>query len=135
MEMAELLPDHLSSPYYTDEEQSKGTRVKYKEVLNIIEWLKCFSIYIDVIAPTKFNDTVDLVGLIAQSHLKYQDDCWVFYDCQFSVLSKNACHFSFGMVNHRYNPFLCNLAFCGQGILIPNNGNQPDIGKPPICLE
>ena len=39
VKMAELLPDHLSLSPYTDEDRAKSTKVKYKEVLDIIEWL------------------------------------------------------------------------------------------------
>ena len=74
MEMAELLPDHLSSSLYTDEDQAKSTKVKYKEVLNIIEWLQYFSLYIALIACSNDIRVVDLLGyqnLIFQNQLKY----------------------------------------------------------------
>ena len=85
-EMAELLPDHLSLSPYTDEDQAKGTKVKYKEVLDIIEWLQCFSLYIAVIARSNASCVVDLLGyqnLIVQNQLKYQDGYWAVYDRQF----------------------------------------------------
>ena len=82
VEMAEPLPDHLSSSPYTDEDQAKSSKVKYKEVLNIIEWLQCFSLYIAVIARSNANRVVNLLGyqnLIVQSQLKYRDGCWAVY--------------------------------------------------------
>ena len=62
MEMAKLLPDHLSSSPYSDEDQAKRTKVKYKEVLDIIEWLQCFSLYIAMIACSNASCVVDLLG-------------------------------------------------------------------------
>ena len=60
--MAELLPDHFNSSPYTDEDQAKSSKVKYKEVLSIIEWLLCFSLYIAVIARSNASHVVDLLG-------------------------------------------------------------------------
>ena len=62
VEMAELLPDHLSSSHYAEEDQSKSTKIKYKEVLNIIEWLQCFSLYIAMIVHSNASHVVDLLG-------------------------------------------------------------------------
>ena len=70
----------------TDEDQAKSSKVQYKEVLNIIEWLQCFSLHIAVIARSNASRVVDLLGyqnLIVQSQLKYRDGCWAVYDRQF----------------------------------------------------
>ena len=86
MEMVELLPDHLSSSPYKNKDQAKSSKVKYKEVLNIIEWLQYFSLYIAVIAHSNVSRVVDLLGyqnLIVQSQLQYRDGCWAVYDRQF----------------------------------------------------
>ena len=44
IDMAELLPAHLSSSQSTDDEQSGKTKPKHQEVINIVKWLQCFSI-------------------------------------------------------------------------------------------
>ena len=113
VEMAELLLDHLSSSPYTDEDQAKSTKVKYKEVLDI-EWLQCFSLYIAVIARSNASCVVDLLGyqnLIVQSQLKYQDGCWAVYDWQFSQKASAISVPEWSVIDTT----LWNLAFAGQG--------------------
>ena len=153
VEMAELLPDHLSSSPYTDEDQANSSKVKYKEVLNIIEWLQCFSLYIAVIARSNASHVVDLLGyqnLIVQSQLKYRDGCWAVYDRQFRQKASAVSIPEWSVIDTT----LWNLAFAGQGI--PSSSNDkgqykgtfrnsssqytpsrpsPHTKKRPICLE
>lgn len=50
IDMAELLPMHLSSSQSTDNEQSDKTKHKYQEVTNIVKLLLCFGICLAVIS-------------------------------------------------------------------------------------
>ena len=67
MEIIELLSNHLGSPHYGDEEQSKSVRFKYQEVIGIIEWLQ---IYTAVISHKEPNHVMGYQNLIIQSLLE-----------------------------------------------------------------
>ena len=44
VEMAELLPETLSSPEYGTNEDPAGQKWKHQEVSNIVDWVQCFGI-------------------------------------------------------------------------------------------
>ena len=65
IDMAELLPEHLSSQWEGDD-QSKSTKPKCKAVTNILEWLQCFGIYVAIISRKELHWVVDM---LAYQHL------------------------------------------------------------------
>ena len=59
IEMAELLPDHLSSVELNMSEQPSSTRSKLHEVTNIMDWIECFGMYIAIISRSAPHRVAD----------------------------------------------------------------------------
>ena len=69
--MAELLPDNKS---------------QRRAISNIIEWIKCFSMYIAVVSSKQPHRVPDLLGyltLIMESHMEHAGEGWIGYDRRF----------------------------------------------------
>ena len=89
VDMSELLPDRLGcSRTLTPEDKSGGTKSKKRAVANILEWIKCFSVYIAIIAQKNPDRVPDLLGyqsLIIDASIQYDGDGWVGYDRWFRL--------------------------------------------------
>ena len=91
VDMAELFPDRLGINAGRDP-QSKVIRTikkqKRRQVMNILEWIQCYSIYMAV-RVKKFPDKVqDMLGygyqtLIVEARIEYKGDGWLGYDRHF----------------------------------------------------
>jgi len=66
VEMAELLPETLSSLEYGTYEEPAGQKRKHPEVFNIVDWVQCFGIYIAIISHKEPNRIPDLIGYQSQ---------------------------------------------------------------------
>ena len=56
--MAELLTDTLLSPEYIADHYSDNSKRKPKEIINIMDWVKCFGVFMAVVSrkePTGFQ--------------------------------------------------------------------------------
>ena len=83
VEMAELLPETLSSLEYGTNEDPAGQKRKHQEVSNIVDWVQCFGIYIAIISRKEPNRIADLIGyqsLIIQASSQCHAGRWVIYD-------------------------------------------------------
>lgn len=77
IEMADLLPDKLAS--FGDSESTKPTK-KRKIVTNILEWVRCFSLYVSIISRNSPERVSDLLGyqmVIIDAYNEYQGDHWL----------------------------------------------------------
>ena len=112
IELAELLPEHLSS-YWENDDQSKSTKSKYKAISSILEWFQCFGIYVAIISRKEPHRVVDLLAyqyLIIQAHQEYQGDCWLGYDRRFRQRAAANPSRSWSTID----PTLWSLAFSGR---------------------
>ena len=83
IEMADLLPERLGAG--GDNEPTKSTK-KRKIVTNILEWVRCFGLYISIIAhstPERVPDLLSYQAFIIDAYTEYQGDYWSGYDRQF----------------------------------------------------
>ena len=83
IEIADLLPKRLGAG--GDIEPTKSTK-KRKIVTNILEWVRCFGLYVSIIArstPEKVPDLLSHQALIIDAYTEYQGDYWSGYDRQF----------------------------------------------------
>jgi len=87
VEMSEVLLDHLSSA--DDNTEDLGTKKKKRsEVDNIIDWIKCFSIYIAILshsAPDRVPDLLGYQSLIISASQNHCAGRWVVYDQRFRL--------------------------------------------------
>ena len=93
VEMAELLPETLSSPEYAASEKPAGQKQKLREVTNIVNWVQCFGVFIAIISRKEPNRITDLIGyqnLIIQSFIHCQEDRWVIYNRRFHLKASAA---------------------------------------------
>ena len=75
IEMADLLPEQLGT--YGYDKESK-TRTKKPSVTNILEWLKCFAVYVAVRGqkqPDCIRDFMRYQDLIIDAYMEYESDC------------------------------------------------------------
>jgi len=88
VEMAELLPSHLDSAVLNAGDQPTGTHKQLPEVVDIVDWIQCFGIYIAIISRTKPKRIADLIGyqslIIGASQLCH-DGQWILYDRRFRL--------------------------------------------------
>ena len=74
-DMAELLP--------------KPSKRRH-DVLNILEWIRCFSAYIAIISAKQPHRVPYLLGyltLITKAHMQYAGDGWMGYDWRFRQIA------------------------------------------------
>ena len=85
VDMVKLLPDRLGCSYGSTP-VDKTSKSKKQSVTNILECIKCFGIYMAVIAKSQPDRIPDLLGyqsLIIEAHLEYAGDGWIGYDKDF----------------------------------------------------
>ena len=85
VEMADLLLDKLASS--EDNELTKSLK-KRRIVTDIIEWVRCFGLYISIIsqsAPERVSDLLGYQALIIDAYTEYQGLYWPGYDRQFRL--------------------------------------------------
>lgn len=115
VDMAELLPKNLgvnAAPLETGdkEEKRKGKR---EQVKNILKWLQCYRMYIDVVVvkyPQRLPDMLGYQVLIIAAHMKYEGDGWLGYDHRFRQRAAAMPD----AVWARIEPTLWNIAFAGK---------------------
>ena len=73
--MAELRPEHLEEMNSADEDNSKTTRPKQKELSSILDWVQAFGIYVAMLSrnqPQKVPSLLAYQHLIIHSHTHSQ---------------------------------------------------------------
>ena len=144
VEMAELSLKQLGSSDTPDDEQSKSSKLKFREITNIVEWVQCFGTYIAIICRNEPYRIADLIGyqnLIIQSYQKYQQGHWLSYDHEFRQKTSASHILEWSNVDTT----IWNLTFSGH---VATSLSRPDASrgnhtykqlpasskKPPICL-
>ena len=109
--MAELLPDHLGSA------TTQTLTSKRYEILNILEWIRCFGAYI-VVSNTKQPHRVpDLLGylmLITEAHMQHTKDGWMGYNCSIRQIVATKSYVTCAQIDTT----LWNLAFSAKTRLV-----------------
>ena len=98
--MAELLPDNKS---------------QRRAISNIIEWVKCFSMYIAVVSSKQPHRVPDLLGyltLIMESHMEHAGEGWIGYDRRFRQIAATKPNVVWAQIDTT----LWNIAFSGKAI-------------------
>ena len=111
IDMAELLPEQLSSPFPDDE--PTHSRPKRRTICNITEWVQCFGIYVAIISqkePNRVTDLLSYQSLIIQAAQQYQGDCWLRYDRRFRQMVEAKPSTSWAVIDTT----IWNLAFSGR---------------------
>ena len=106
IEMSELLCDQLGRA-------ETSLNSKRRMVPNILEWIKCFSLYIAVISrksPQRVPEMVAYLTLIIEAHLEYAGDGWLGYDRRFRLRAAADPSMSWATIDTT----LWNLAFSGK---------------------
>ena len=83
LETADLLPERLGADGDNDPVKSSKKR---RGVTNILEWVRCFGLYISIIAgsaPERVPDLLSYQALIIDAYTEYQGEYWSGYDRQF----------------------------------------------------
>ena len=82
--MAELHPEGLG--IMEDSAPGRSTKGKIKMVSNILEWIRCFSLYVAILsrsAPHRVPDLLSYQALIIEAQMEYPGDHWLGYDRRF----------------------------------------------------
>ena len=111
IDMCELLPDYLGAA--RAENQGKSSRPQRQPISNILEWVKCFSVYIAVVSSKQPHRVPDLLGyqmLILESHMEYAGEGWIGYDRRFRQRAASDTN----VVWSQIDTTLWNLAFSGK---------------------
>ena len=109
IEMLDLLCEHLSTPRSEDQ---KLLNDKRRTITNILEWIKCFCIYMAVAQkkPQKTPEILAYLTLIIEAHMEYAGEAWLRYDKRFRQKAAANPSMSWAMIN----PTLWSLAFSGR---------------------
>ena len=81
IDMSELLSDHMG--VLNNEDSPRPTKTKRHNVTNILEWARCFAIYISILNWKQPQQVPDLLGyqfLILLISMAYEGDGWQGYD-------------------------------------------------------
>ena len=108
--MGELLPDcvGISRPDDTGKASTKR-----RTVSGILEWIKCFNVYMAVISrkqPGRIPDLLAYETLIIEAHMEYSGDAWLGYDIRFRQCAATDTTKNWAIID----PTLWNLAFSGK---------------------
>ena len=110
VDMSELLPDRLGcSKTSISEDKGWGTKSKKRAVVNILEWIQCFSIYIAIISPERIPDLLGYQTLIIDASIQYDGDDRIGYDQRFRLSAAANSSKSWASLDTT----LWNLAFTG----------------------
>ena len=93
MEMAELSPSYLNSAEVNTGNQPVS-RKPLPKVLDIVEWVQCFGIYMAIVSRSKPKRIADLIGyqsLIIAASQNCREGSWAMYDRRFH-LKASASH-------------------------------------------
>ena len=115
VEISELLPDHIGSlsgnPVLDDED--KASSKARRQVTTILEWVRCFSLYMAVIAlknPGKLPDLLGYQVLIVEARMEHEGDGWLGYDHRFRQMAAAVPTTTWAKIE----PTLWNMAFAGK---------------------
>ena len=89
---------------------------KQRIVTNILEWVRCFGLYISIIAhsaPERVTHFLSYQALIIDAYTEYQGEYWSGYDRQFRQRAAVSPATSWSSMDTT----LCNLAFGGRASL------------------
>ena len=81
VDMAELLSDHMR--VLENEDHPKSAKSRRHNVTSILEWARCFALYISIISRKQPQRVPDLLGyqsLILLASMAYEGDGWQGYD-------------------------------------------------------
>ena len=96
VDMAELLPDKWRAA--NSLAGDKSLRASRRCTVNtFLKWIKCFSIYLTVIANKQLQRIPDLLGyrrLIIESQMVYHGEAWMGYDHRFCQRAMTIPHIS-----------------------------------------
>ncbi len=111
VDMSEFLQDSLGVGMSLDldgKENKKNTN--RKQVMNILDWIKCFGLYMAVRCdkePHRFKEFVGYQNLVIEASMEYQGDTWMGYDRRFRQGVPDT-------VWSKIDPILWNIALTGQ---------------------
>lgn len=111
VDMHELLPERLGAT--EDNEQSRPAKSKGRMVTEILEWVRCFGLYVAIISCSAPNRVPDLLGyqaLILDAQKEYPGDHWIGYDRRFRQRAAATRSTNWSAVE----PTLWNMAFAGR---------------------
>ena len=115
VELSELLPHHigsLSGNPVLDNEDKASSKAR-PQVTTILEWVRCFSLYMAVIAlknPGKLPDLLGYQVLIVEARMEHEGDRWLGYDCRFRQMAAAVPTTTWAKIE----PTLWNMAFAGK---------------------
>ena len=84
IDMVELRPEGLGT--MEDSAPGRSTKGKTKMISNILEWIRCFSLYVAILsrsAPHRVPDLLSYQALIIEAQMEYPGDHWLGYDRRF----------------------------------------------------
>ena len=111
VDMHELLPERLGAADESD--QSRLAKNRGKMVTDILEWVRCFGLYVAIISrkyPERVPDLLSYQALILDAHKEYPGDHWIGYDRRFRQRAAATRSTKWSDVE----PTLWNLAFAGR---------------------
>ena len=83
IDMGELLPGRVGISRPND---SGKALTEHRTISGILEWIKCFNVYMAVISRKQAGRISDLLVyeiLIIEAHMEYSGDAWLGYDIRF----------------------------------------------------
>ena len=108
--MSDLLCDHLGS---MRSEEQRLSNTKRRTITNILEWIKCFCIYMAVVSRRnhqKIPEMLAYLTLIIEAHMEYAGDAWLGYDRRFRQRAAADPGMSWATID----PTFWSLAFSGR---------------------
>ena len=78
IDMAELRPEGLGM--MEDSAPGRSTKGKTKMISNILEWIRCFSLYVAILsrsAPHRIPHLLSYQALIIEAQMEYPGDHWL----------------------------------------------------------
>ena len=134
IDMVELRPEYLEELNSADEDHSKTTRPRQKELSSILDWVQAFGIYVAVLSrnhPQRVPSLLAYQHLIIHSHTHFTDFNWASYDRQFRQKA-SACP---GIDWATMDGTLWNLCRTDQAPPRSNRAPLPHYNNTRICLE
>ena len=133
--IAELCPEHLEALKVAEEDHSKSSRPKLKDISSILDWIQAFSIYVAVLSkdqPHRVPSLLTYQRLPIHSHTNFKQFNWASYDCQFRQKASTYPELDWSTMDGT----LWNLCYTeGPSSQTFYRSQSSSYSSTPICLE
>ena len=135
VDMAELCSEHLEALNAAEEDHSKSSRPKLKNISSILDWIQAFSIYVAVLSKDQPHHVLSLLvyqHLLIHSHTNFKHLNWVSYNRQFRQKASTCPELDWSTMDGTLWNLCCTKGPSSQTFY---RSQSSSYNSTPICLE